>query len=183
MANPEYKETLDRLDQVSVCLYRVGISCFSLSLLALSTILSGLFTHLSEYYSITLLVICISAALTAANLHVYSKHVRAVICWSAWIGILLMLSDASQSRVWLSLGFLFVSFSGIALKESFCFKVLGLKLVPVLLASTTLSLWLEQSLVSSVLLALAGLVMGYLSIAKWRMPLHFDIGNKANYEI
>lgn len=94
-----------------------------------------------------------------------------------------MISDAEQTRIWLSLGFLFVSFSGIALKESFCFKVLGLKLVPVLLASTTLSLWLEQSLVSSVLLALAGLVMGYLSIAKWRMPLHFDIGNKANYEI
>ncbi|WP_241212206.1 DUF2301 domain-containing membrane protein [Vibrio scophthalmi] len=168
---------------MSVCLYRMGISCFSLSLLALSTILSGLFTHLSEYYSITLLVICISAALTAANLHVYSKHVRAVICWSAWIGILLMLSDASQSRVWLSLGFLFITFSGIALKESFCFKVLGLKLVPVLLALSTFSLWLEQPWGGSVLLALAGLVMGNLSIAKWRMPLHFDIGNKANYEI
>ena len=30
---------------------------------------------------------------------------------------------------------------------------------------------------------LAGLVMGFLSFAKWRMPLHFDIGIKANYEV
>ena len=183
MANPEYKETLDRLDQVSVCLYRAGISFFALSLLMLSAILSGMLPALEGYDSLTLLAICISSALSAANLHVYSKHVRAVICWSAWIGILLMLSDASESRVWLSLGFLFVTFSGIALKESFCFKVLGLKLVPVLLALSTFSLWLEQPWGGSVLLALAGLVMGYLSIAKWRMPLHFDIGNKANYEI
>ncbi|MBA5761686.1 hypothetical protein H2O73_04935 [Vibrio sp. 404] len=183
MANPEYKEVLDGLDKLSVCLYRAGITGLALSLLLLSIILSGVTSRFAEYSNVVLLAISTSAALSAANIHIYSKHVRAAICWSAWVGILLMLSDPEQTRIWLSLGFIFVTFSGIALKESFCFKVLGLKLVPLLLAASTLSLWLQQQLVASILMATSALVIGYLAIIKWRMPLHFDIGIKANYEI
>ena len=183
MANPEYKETLDKLDQVSVCLYRAGICFFALSLLMLSVILSGVLPALEGYYSLTLLVICVSSALSAANLHVYSKPIRTVITWSTWIGLILMISDAEQTRTWLSLGFIFITFSGIALKESFCFRVFGLKLVPLLLAMSTFALWFDQTIFAALLLSLAGLIMGYLSLAKWRMPLHFDIGNKANYDI
>ncbi len=183
MANPEHKEVLDGLDKLGVCLYRAGISLFALSLLVFSVMLSGISGDFAPAYSFALLAICISCALSAANIHIYSKNVRAAICWSAWGGILLMLSDSEQTRIWLSLGFIFITFSGIALKESFCFKVVGLKFVPLLLAASTLSLWLQQYLVASVLMALSALIMGYLSIMKWRMPLHYDIGIKANYEI
>ncbi|MEI8597035.1 hypothetical protein P4S64_03275 [Vibrio sp. M60_M31a] len=55
-----------------------------------------------------------------------------------------MLSDYDLSRVWLSLGFVFVTFSGIALKESFCFKVPGLKLVPALAFRGYLRALLQQ---------------------------------------
>ncbi len=183
MANPEHEEILDGIDKLSVCLYRSGISVFALSLIALSAILASNNPSVIDYYPIILLIIGISAALSGGSIHVYSKMVRVVINWSAWVGLILMVSDPTQLRTWLSLGFIFVTFSGIALKESFCFKVVGLKLIPVLLIAATLSILLKQQIVSSIILAISGLIMGYLSIAKWRMPLHFDIGIKANYEV
>lgn len=183
MANPEYTEKLDILDKLSVCLYRIGISLFALSMLIFAIMLVGFNNQLVEYYHAILLLVGVASALSAGNIHVYNKYVRAVINWSAWIGILLMLSDPERVWVWLSLGFLFITFSGIALKESFCFKVMGLKLVPVLLILTVYAIWAAQPLLASFVMAISGLVMGYLSIVKWRMPLHFDIGIKANYEI
>lgn len=182
MANPEYQEKLDNLDKLSVCLYRTGISLFAIALIAMAVALTGVIQH-ADLWSGTLVLTCIATALSAANLHVYNKMVRTIIVWSAWIGIILMLSDGQQSRVWLSLGFLFVTFSGIALKESFCFKVVGLKLVPLLLASTVLLLWLNFALYAALVMIVASLIIGYLSYQKWRMPLHFDIGIKANYEV
>lgn len=183
MANPEHEEVLDYFDKLSVCLYRTGISLFALSLFMLAVIQLNWDGPWASYSRVVLITLCVSAALAAANLHIYSKHIRAVISWSAWVGIVLMLSDPDLKRIWLSLGFLFVTFSGIALKESFCFKVVGLKLVPLLLAVATLSLCLNQRVITAVTLAICALVMGYLAWAKWRMPLHFDIGIKANYQI
>ncbi len=183
MANPEYEEVLDSFDKLSVCLYRLGISVFALSLLLLAAVLIIPNEQASFSLHSVLVVIALAAALSAANLHLYSKRVRATISWSAWVGIVLMLSDPELARVWLSLGGLFVTFSGIALKESFCFKVAGLKLVPYLLAIASLAILFEQPMIASLALAISALVMGYLSWVKWRMPLHFDIGIKANYEI
>lgn len=180
MANIEHQETLDSLDKLSVCLYRLGISLFALTLIALAMVVYGVFL---QGYQWALTSICVAGALSAANVHIYSKRVRVVICWSSWIGLILMVSDFELSRVWLALGFIFVTFSGIALKESFCFKVPGLKLVPVLLATATFSFWYELPILAALSMLIAGLIMGYLSIAKWRMPLHFDIGIKDNYEV
>ncbi|MGR5245493.1 DUF2301 domain-containing membrane protein [Vibrio sp. PNB23_22_6] len=180
MANIEHQETLDSLDKLSVCLYRLGISLFALTLMALSMVVYGAFL---QGYQWTITGICVAGALSAANVHIYSKRVRVVICWSSWIGLVLLASDFERSLVWLALGFIFVTFSGIALKESFCFKVPGLKLVPVLLAIATFSIWYELSTFAALSLLIAGVIMGYLSILKWRMPLHFDIGIKDNYEV
>jgi uncharacterized integral membrane protein len=186
MANPEHKEALDRLDKVSVCMYRLGISVFSLALLSYVFVLldkAMLFSLPHQFEHNTLLFIGIGTALSAANVHVYSKWVRTAIMYSGWLGLLVLISDIELVRVWLSLGFMFITFSGIALKESFCFKVVGLKLVPVLLAISVPLIMLELWLACAALLGVSGFILGYLSIVKWRMPLHFDIGIKARYEI
>ncbi|WP_162046533.1 DUF2301 domain-containing membrane protein [Vibrio taketomensis] len=182
MADTQHQEQLDSLDKVSVCLYRFGISLFSISLLVLSASLANLFS-LANSMHWALLATSAASALAAANLHVYSKVVRTIIVWSSWLGILLMVGDSGQNYMWLSLGFLFVTFSGIALKESFCFNVTGLKLVPLGLVGCILFLVLDHPLVTSVLLIPTGLIMGYLSYQKWKMPLHFDIGIKAKYQV
>ena len=186
MANPEYQETLDKLDQISVCLYRLGISLFSLALLGYSLValsMLGVFFIPEPVQWAILFSLCVSSVLVAANLHVYSKHVRAIIVWSTWLGLLLMLYGVQSGFYWLALGFMFVTFSGIALKESFCFKVFGLKLVPILLAMNTLFIMQEYWPGVVGCSFVTALIMMYLSIQKWRMPLHFDIGIKANYEV
>lgn len=186
MANPEHKETLDRFDKLSVCLYRSGISLFSVVAIMYSAILAGKAEWMvipADMERVCLLIMSISTAMSAANIHVYDKLVRAVISWSSWVGILLMLSDPNLFYSWLSLGFIFITFSGIALKESFCFKVLGLRLVPLLLALSTFLMMFESWMLAAVMLFVSGLVLAYLSYEKWRMPLHFDIGDKSNYQV
>lgn len=183
MANTEHQETLDSLDKISVCLYRFGITLFAMALLVFSVLISGAISSSPLVYQTSVIALCVAGALSAANVHVYSKHVRAVISWAHWIGLVLMVSDLEFQRTWLGLGFIFVTFSGIALKESFCFKVPGLKMVPAFLAVATFALWFNLPILAAITMLLAGLVMGFLSFAKWRMPLHFDIGIKANYEV
>lgn len=186
MAETEHIAQLDNFDRLSVCLYRLGITVFSGSLIALAVWyllpLSSFTPSVNSQYWI-LVLIMVGSALSAANVHVYNKYVRAVIAWSSWIGLVLFYSDMELQRVWLSLGFLLVTFSGIALKESFCFKVFGLKLVPLLLATSVGLLAFSLTIYAAILLFISGVILMYLSIQKWRMPLHFDIGNKANYEI
>lgn len=186
MAETEHVAQLDAFDRLSVCLYRLGITVFSVALIALSV---WYLLPLSSYTPSTgsqywlLIFLMIGSALSAANVHVYNKYVRAVIAWASWIGLVLFCTDMELQRVWLSLGFFCVTFSGIALKESFCFKVLGLKLVPLLLAMSIGLLALNLSFYAAVIFFFSGIILMYLSIKKWRMPLHFDIGNKANYQI
>lgn len=176
MANPEYKEKLDGLDKISVCAYRLGISIFAFALLAQAAGINGI----TEPFVSTIMLV-VATALTAANLHIYDKKVRAIIVWCAWLGLVLMVT--MPNIVWLPLGFIYVTFSGVVLKESFCFRVPGLKFVPMLLAVNIVLLFFNLMALMSILLLLTGMIVVFLAIQKWRMPLHFDIGIKANYQI
>ncbi|OBT13427.1 hypothetical protein A9264_07095 [Vibrio sp. UCD-FRSSP16_10] len=184
MANPEHKEQLDGLDKLSVVAYRFGITLFSLALLLLSVI------HLLPLFEINVSpiirnfsfhLVAIAAVLSAANIHVYDKKARMMITWPTWLGLLLFI--LFPSREWLYIGFLFVTFTGIALKESYCFKIKALNFLPLLLVVSVLALWMEEPTLFGLLVAISGVIFVVLSAAKWRMPLHFDIGNKSNYQV
>lgn len=184
MANPEHKEHLDGLDKISVVCYRLGITLFALSLLTLFSaellcVLEMETAPLLREWSIN--GIAVSSALSAANIHVYDKKVRAIIAWSSWIGLALFI--VLPTKEWLYIGFIFITFSGIALKESYCFKVKGLNLVPLLLISSVLVLWMKEPAILVPLAGVSGFIYAVLAIEKWKMPLHFDIGKKDNYEI
>ncbi|MZI91849.1 hypothetical protein F9817_01340 [Vibrio sp. CAIM 722] len=183
MANPEYQDTLDVLDKLSVCFYRLGISlfAFSLFLLGLNFLHRMPQTGVSLHSSIV--IAFISSIICAANIHVYSKVIRFVIQWSTWVSAILIVADYHWQFWWLTLGFIFVTFSGIALKESFCFRVIGLKTIPLFLAPSVLLIFFQWFEIAGILLLLSGVIFTFLSLAKWRMPLHFDIGIKNNYEI
>ncbi len=79
MANTEHQETLDSLDKISVCLYRFGITLFAMALLVFSVLVSGAISSSLLVYQTSVIALCVAGALSAANVHVYSKHVRAVI--------------------------------------------------------------------------------------------------------
>ena len=183
MANPEYQDTLDFLDKLSVCFYRLGLSLFAVSLFLLGLNLLNRMPQTGISLHSSVIIAFISAIICAANIHVYSKVVRLIIQWSTWVSAILIAIDYQWQFWWLTLGFIFVTFSGIALKESFCFRVIGLKMIPLFLASSVLLLFFQWIEIAGVLLLLSGVVFAFLSLAKWRMPLHFDIGIKDNYEI
>ncbi|OCH34137.1 DUF2301 domain-containing membrane protein [Aliivibrio fischeri] len=187
MASIDHIEKLDALDKLSVVTYRTGITLFGITLIVFSLAIAddiGFILIKNDYLmELALALFAVSSAMSAANLHVYDKKVRLIITWSAWIGLVLLITIDSEILAWLPIGFLCVCFSGIALKESFCFKVIGLKAIPFLLCISILMLAIEVWLIAIICLFLSGVIFIFLAIQKWRMPLHFDIGNKANYQI
>lgn len=186
MANPEHIERLDPFDKLSVCMYRTGISLFPLALISYALLIANKLNYFSDVTISTttsLILLATATALSAANLHVYDKKIRAIITYSGWIGLLLSLALYDSDYLWIAQGFMFMTFSGIALKESFCFKVAGLKITPILLCLAVLMFAIMQWIMVIILFVITGLIFAFLAQAKWRMPLHFDIGNKALYQI
>ena len=74
-----------------------------------------------------------------------------------------------------------VSLSALALKEQFCFRVPLLKAVPLFLAASLVPLTFQTS-GAAIPLAVSSVVLSVLAYRKWKMPLHFDIGNRALYQ-
>lgn len=185
MANTEHIEKLDNIDKFSVITYRCGIALFSLALLLSCIALSdeiGLIALEQPLDKLAYLALAVSSAMSAANLHVYDKKIRIIITWSTWIGLVLLSPLDNSHYFWLPIGFLFITFSGIAMKESFCFSVPGLKAIPFLLCTAVLMLALNIWIIALACLTFSSVVFAFLAIQKWRMPLHFDIGNKAYYQ-
>jgi uncharacterized integral membrane protein len=56
-------------------------------------------------------------------------------------------------------------------------------LLPLLLGAALMSMSGDQAWIGALALACAAVIYAYLAVAKWRMPLHFDIGDKSKYQI
>ena len=120
--------------------------------------------------------------LAVLNMHLYDKRIRYAL---AALGI-------SGAFLWgiggfwvgsVGIGLTLAAVSGYALKEQFCFRVPGLRLVPVMLAGSVLTRVLGIPIATAVLMSIAGVLLVVLCVAKLRMPLHFDVGDKSKYQI
>ena len=181
MANPEHEEPLDGFDRLTVRLYRSGIMISAAGV----GLLAGL-SALHRPTEVAWLVCLAGVLLSATNVHLYDRRVRWVISGSVSLGAVLWVAGLLLSARILQLaglGFVFVSLSGFALKEQFCFRIPGLKLVPLGLAGGLLPLVFGSELGAAVVYGITVIPLGILSLAKWRMPLHFDIGDKSRYQI
>ena len=160
-------------------LYRTGLVLAALGLTGLSaSLLTGRNPSGFAWF------VFVAVAISVAHLHLYAKRIRRWITWAAWTGIVLAAAPVPWPVLDVAaLGFSFVALSGLALKEQYCFKVPFLRLQPVVLAASVLAMLLGASLAAGVLLAIAALLQALLAFAKVRMPLHYDIGNKAAYEV
>lgn len=72
---------------------------------------------------------------------------------------------------------------GLAFKEQFCFAIPGIRLLPLLLPLLWLLEWIRVAWAAALVALASGLLLGLLSLAKWRMPLHFDIGDRGRYQL
>ena len=185
MADPHHIPEMDGLDIWSVRLYRTGLTVIALGLAAAAWHAA---TSVHVVPAFGWLVVAAGASLATANLHLYAKTFRWVFHMATGLAMptllaAMMLSPAHREWVFaLGLALLFVAISGFALKEQFCFQLPGMRLLPVLLIAMLVPWPAGVSWIPAVALMTATLLYGYLALAKWRMPLHFDVGDKSKYE-
>jgi uncharacterized integral membrane protein len=181
MADPDVVAMLDRLDRVQVRLYRCGIGLAALALALPMLAYRGYLE--AGWFSATLVI---SAVLLASSLHIYDKLIRFTICNLTWLALTLFTLGAllgTPCPPWLFHGLLLVTVSGVAYKESYCFKLPGLKLVPLIAALATLANGLALPGLFAATLLPGAVLLLWLTVAKCRMPLHFDIGDKCKYQL
>ncbi|OLQ71196.1 hypothetical protein BIT28_03245 [Photobacterium proteolyticum] len=169
MADPHIQSELDSLDKLTVILYRCALTAAAAILLIISW-----------KTELAIPAIVITALIAASTVHIYDKRFRWLIIGSGMFAAIWLILD-----IWspLALGAALFTFSALAIKEYFCFQIKILTLTPLALAGYWFcfvfglpQISLIFSLVGAVLLAIA-------TIAKWRMPLHYDIGDKSRYQV
>jgi uncharacterized integral membrane protein len=186
MATPEHTPEMNSLDNMTVALYRTGLTIAALAALIYSVErISGL-GILGAFY---LPVFATGIALASADVHLYDPKFRWFFPFISWIGFILLafaytlkgVAPVSAPLADVSLGFFYMGAGMFALKESFCFRIIGLPLVPLFLCGSILSRLFGLSPAEPYFLLPAAGLLTWLCIAKWRMPLHFDIGDKSLY--
>jgi len=186
MANPEHTPEMEPLDKLTVVLYRSGLSLFALTtLLEAAELLAGV-RILGAWH---LPLIAAAAATASANIHLYDPRFRWFFPLMSWLGLTVLAfalpvqsPELVRQLSVLSLAFFYAGASMFAVKEYFCFRIPGLPLMPLLLGTAALLRWGGMAGAEGVFLAAAGLLYAWLTVAKWRMPLHFDIGDKSMYK-
>ena len=186
MAHPEHKTAMEPLDTLTVILYRCGLTLFAASA-ALKAIeqLSGLLLLDIWYFPF----MATSAALASANLHLYDPKLRWLVPLMSWLGLVLLAFvhvlpvRMAEALLLMSTGFFYAGMGMLAFKEYFCFKIPGLPFVPFMLAGVLLLQALGAEFAAGAVLAGVALLYLWMAWAKWRMPLHFDIGDKSYYKM
>ncbi|VTR63385.1 Uncharacterized integral membrane protein [Actinobacillus pleuropneumoniae] len=82
-----------------------------------------------------------------------------------------------------ALGAMLLVVGGLSYKNISVFRVFGLNAQPLLVAVIWLAILLDQMLLLQISSGISGILLVVLSIQKWRMPLHFDIGDKTKFEV
>ncbi|AZI14650.1 DUF2301 domain-containing membrane protein [Avibacterium paragallinarum] len=168
MADPHIQSPMDWCDYLTVIIYRCGF------------VLAAIMTALLPYYpAIAYLGLLTAALCCASSLHIYLKNFRFVLQFATWVALLCHLYGMPQ----LALGGALVTLGGLAFKEYFCFRIIGLNFQPIFLALLWFADRFNYVLFFNGLSVISALLFALLAIQKWRMPLHFDIGDKRKYQI
>lgn len=166
MADPHIKSPMDFWDYLTVIIYRSG---FVLAMLAVL-----LLPYQSDF---ALKGLLLAGTMLGSSLHLYLKQFRLIFQFAAWIGLLCFIFNLPM----IALGAMLLVIGGLSYKEYFCFRIFGLNAQPIFVAI----LWFvfEQALLVRIFSIIIGILLLILSIQKWRMPLHFDIGDKTKYQV
>ena len=167
MADPHIKAEMDFLDKLTVCLYRTGF------------IFASIGCGLLPYYDKALWCIFFAALLCASSLHIYLKSFRLLLQFATWIALFLQIIGQEE----LALGGALVTLGGLCYKEYFCFRIFALNTMPLLVAVLWLACVSQMEILLAIMSVVCALLFGVLAIQKWRMPLHFDIGDKNKYQV
>ena len=168
MADPHIKSPMDFWDYLTVIIYRSGF--------VLATLAIFLLPYQSE---IAIRGLLIAGTMLASSLHLYLKQFRLIFQFAAWIGLLCFIFNLPM----IVLGAMLLVIGGLSYKEYFCFRIFGLNAQPIFVAILWFAFVFEQALLVRIFSIIIGILLLILSIQKWRMPLHFDIGDKTKYQV
>lgn len=168
MADPHIQSPMDSWDYLTVIVYRLGFVLATLAILALP------YTEKNAHYGLL-----IAGTMLASSLHLYLKSFRFGIQFTVWIGLLCQIFDFPL----LAMGAMLLVIGGLSYKEYFCFRIIGLNFQPFFVAILWLAQLFQQVWLSQIASFICSILLLILSIQKWRMPLHFDIGDKTKYQI
>lgn len=177
MANPEVTSSLDGVDKMTVLLYRAALSGAALLLLFHSL---QFYLHIGFNETHWQLGMVMVAGISAFALHVYDKTIRTLLQGAGWSALLLGALDAPPSWVFAACC---VLLAGLSFKERFCFAIAGIKWLPLLFSLLWLCEWMPWPAAAALISGITGALLARLCLAKWQMPLHFDIGDKRRYQL
>ena len=169
MADPHIKCDLDILDKLTVILYR---SAFTLAAVIMAII--GSETNTATPFLV------IVALLASTTVHIYDKRFRWLIQGAGLFAAIWFMAGLWQP---LALGAALFVFSALSIKEYFCFKVKALLLTPIILAGFWFCLVFNLISIAIGFAVVGAALLAFAAFSKWRMPLHFDIGDKSRYQV
>ncbi|MGF1873073.1 DUF2301 domain-containing membrane protein [Photobacterium indicum] len=169
MADPHIKCELDGLDKLTVLLYRCALT-FSAIIMSI--------VAWEPTFAIPALVI--AALIASSTVHIYDKRFRWLIQGSGLFAAIWLISGLWQP---LALGAALFAFSALAIKEYFCFQLKILMLTPIALAGFWFCLVFGQEHISIAFSMSGSILLAVTAFSKWRMPLHYDIGDKTRYQV
>lgn len=168
MADPDIQSPMDFWDYFTVILYRLGF------------LISGIMVAILPFYQpFAHIGLLVAVTLCASSLHIYSKQIRLMLQLAMWFALICHIAGYPL----MALGAAFFTLGGLCFKEYFCFRVIGLNLQPLFLAILWLAIAVKWQWLILSLSLLCSLLLIILSLKKWQMPLHFDIGDKTKYQI
>lgn len=171
MADIHFEEKLDRIDYMTVGVYR---GCFLLSAIAITLLGMG-----QVQYGMPLFII--SALIASACVHLYDKTIRWFIQSSALFSICLL-----TAHLWpnLAIGASLVVWCGLSIKEYYCFRIRLIRITPLVLVvfwlCFVLPVWSPLFYITT---TLSSLLLFSIGIAKFRQPFRYDIGDKSKFQI
>ncbi|MGF1759996.1 DUF2301 domain-containing membrane protein [Photobacterium sagamiensis] len=169
MADPHIKSNLDGLDKLTVLLYRCALT-FSAAVMSIVAWEADIATS----------ALVIAALIASSTVHIYDKRFRWLIQGSGLFAAIWLLTGLWQP---LALGAALFTFSALAIKEYFCFQLKALLATPVVLAGFWFCLVFNQPQISMVFGIFGAILLAVAAFSKWRMPLHYDIGDKTRYQV
>lgn len=184
MADPHLHPELDAFDRRTVRLYRAGLVTATLGLGAVAFALGAGSTSDPAW-----VVVWVGTVLCAGNLHLYDKRFRWVLAWLAWSALLVRITtpsmpvEAHPTLVALGHGLILACLSAVILKEWFCFRIPLVRYAPVVMALGVVAQFLGSNLIAAVSLGLGAIAAGAVAVAKLRMPLGHDIGDRGAYQV
>lgn len=180
MAHPQHIEILDGFDRGSIRAYRTGLV---LSAVGLGLTAMQLSVHHDPRRPIALLTFAV--ILSVGNMHLYDKRVRFLIAWLGWGALLAHAGADVAPKVLgtLGLGLSLAALSALVLKEWFCFRIPLVRWTPLVLCVGVLANYGGYDVPAAILFGLAALGVAAVAMAKLRMPLTHDMGDRRHYQI